>query len=960
VAAAYLGKALSGDVFCSTETVQRSVQPWSGLEPATTLAATEHNRDLADQPTVWLGMQAKTRSVVRAWLAGRGEPPLYCEPSYCGAPWLGNMSSALFSPFTWLFVVLPFAPAFALCAAAKWLLAGSGAWLLARRLGAGSWGCALAGFAFAFGGFQVCWIDSCLTNVSVFAPWLLLAVERLLERPSPGRIAAFALASWQVLVGGHPETSFWIALGAAVYGTVRWLGMKETRERKLAVVAALAAGAALGGALSIVQWWPFLEYALHSFGHRLREEGGDLFRPVVDPLALRGVVLTGAAFGAAWFGIATWRRDGSSGGASRAASGGLASGSRWIARAVALVALVGAGAALRAAGLRPALVLELLPDWYGRAIDGGHYGGPLTYNDVTAGYCGAACFLLALATALRGGDVRVRALAIAGLVVGARVVRLPWLSQLLAQKPLEQLGATRSLAFVALVVALLAARGVTAAAGVRADRRALLRGAIAALALTGGALVPVESIVQQRLQREREANSNVWSELFGMDAPTREELLRGGKDGDGWSFDVSCSAATKELVVTVNDHVLGRPAPVAAGGSSERRAKWRWAASSRVEDGLYHLTVERHREDGPPARELDTWLDLTRTPAWSARWLVPLGALAVVLALLALPESIGGLLGLVLVAATLAELLFFGVNYNATTPCERLPSQSNAPEPVALLQQKRRELGPLRVFTARTHLHPNLHLLFDDPPIDVLRGYDALEPLDYVLVLNQLYRDGREVPWTELDFATLDFGGARGAALADLLNVRFALSEEPPPRGWREVWRQKPADPKRPPLVIYENPTALPRAFVVQRGLAWRADFATDPRTVAIWDRSLGDGPSFSGAARVVAFDDRPGRLRATVESDAGTILVVSENALLHDNRCDWRATIDGQPADVRQTHFSFLSVVVPTPGRHDVEPVYRPRSVVLGLIASLGALVSTLVLALAGLLAKRRAATLS
>ena len=80
-------------------------------------------------------------------------------------------------------------------------------------------------------------------------------------------------------------------------------------------------------------------------------------------------------------------------------------------------------------------------------------------------------------------------------------------------------------------------------------------------------------------------------------------------------------------------------------------------------------------------------------------------------------------------------------------------------------------------------------------------------------------------------------------------------------------------------------------------------------------------------------------RIRATVESAAGTILVASENVP------GWRATIDGAEAEVRRTHGTFLSVVVPSAGRHEIELEYRPRSVVAG--AGISAIGSIVLLAL-------------
>src|SRR5262249_8007690 len=76
MAALFRGRALVGEVFVSTETVARDVDPWRGLAPPPPV----HNPYLADQPTVWLPMQWLTRRIVRD-----GESPLYTNESYAGA-----------------------------------------------------------------------------------------------------------------------------------------------------------------------------------------------------------------------------------------------------------------------------------------------------------------------------------------------------------------------------------------------------------------------------------------------------------------------------------------------------------------------------------------------------------------------------------------------------------------------------------------------------------------------------------------------------------------------------------------------------------------------------------------------------------------------------------------------------------------------------------------------------------
>ncbi len=917
----YLGRALVGETFVSTDLVHRNAQPWRGLEAALPPA---HNENLADQPTVWLPMQACTREVVRDWLSndgGGGEPPLYCPQSYCGAPWLGNMSSALFSPFTWLFVVLPFAPAFAICAAAKWLLAGIGTWLLARRLGIGPAGRLLAGVVFAFCGFQVVWIDSCLTNVSVFAPWLLLAIERTIERPSAGRTALLALVSWEVLVGGHPETSFWVAVGGAAFALCRWLALPRppaVSGRRRASLLALLSAALLAGLLAVVQWWPFLEYALHSFGRWLRDHS-------IEPRHVESGGVRAAWISALLLAVILGRRSIARGGAVARAGGG---GILLLMSAYAASAL--AGWTLRRAGFRPTLLLELLPDFYGRSVDGGSYGGPLTYHDMAAGFCGSALFLLAAATAfVRMGEGRVVAVALAGLAVGVRIFRVPLVGAAFdATKALATLGSSRALCVVALALALLG--------GFAVDELCARPRRLAASAF--GFLLFLVGVGLGRDQSAAELVETGFTRLEGAALELPADLADPGRTGSGAEIRGRAPRAAERVKLFVDGVEKGSVATAAPDADGLRAFSWRWVGSHRIEEGGYRIAADLVRADGSTQRFDAQTASVVRPARPGPRWALHLGAAAAVL-LAALAVSSAALRVATLLVATVVELAFFGARYNETTPVDRLP---RAVDPIPFLAQKKAELGPLRALPMRSALHPNLHLLVD---VDVLRGYDALEPLAYVQdVQGQLYRGGVEVPWFEIDFSTLDLARPLAAQLLDVLNVRYLLSEESPDPacGFTEVWR-------RGALKLFENPDALPRAFAVQRGLRWRDPFPADLRSCAVW--LAGDELEFAGAGRVVAFDHARGRIRATVESDAGTILVVSENA------AGWRATIDGADAPIRTTHGSFLSVVLPDGGRHEVELRYRPRSVELGARISGGGALLLLALAVAARLRRPAAA---
>jgi hypothetical protein len=579
------------------------------------------------------------------------------------------------------------------------------------------------------------------------------------------------------------------------------------------------------------------------------------------------------------------------------------------------------------------MLLELLPDWFGRGLDGGVYAGPLTYCDLVAGFCGGAFFVFTVAAVLvRLPERRVFVLTLVLLIVGARAFRTPGLADLVEMLPqVATTGATRGYAAFALMLALLGAIGIEE---LRARPRRLAATALVFLGFLGGlAFTPDDFTLRVK------AGEIVLAEPgAGLDEPP--DLSDTRPSGRGATLTGHAPHGVDTVRISVNGIEKARVRTGPPDSSGLRPFEWTWAGSERLDPGAYRLDADAIDATGGAQRFDVAMARLVRPPQPSSRWAVHLSALALVLLAALFATSARVRIG-ALVLATVGELAFFGLDYNDTTPSTRLPQPV---DPIPYLQKLRRDFGPFRIFAARTHLHPSLHVPLG---IDSLRGYDALEPLDYILVLNELYRDHVPVGWVDMDFSTLDFAGPRGSALADVANVRFVLSEERAPAGpdgFDEVWRQQPRRPKQAPLILYENRDALPRMFLVERGLPWREPFPADPRACAIWDTGSGPDVQFTGTARIVARRHERGRIRATVESDAGTILVVSENVT------GWRATIDGVAVEPRRTHGTFLSVVVPTGGRHEIALDYRPRSVVLGGWISAAGAIALLALMVASL----------
>src|SRR5690349_2484683 len=119
-----------------------------------------------------------------------GALPLWNPDAMLGAPFLGNMQSAIFYPGNWPYFLWPGALTLALRVWIKLFLAALGMYLLARQvLRVGPVAAALAAIAFTFGAFMTVWLLYSQTSVVALLPWLWWASARLLARPGPRSVA---------------------------------------------------------------------------------------------------------------------------------------------------------------------------------------------------------------------------------------------------------------------------------------------------------------------------------------------------------------------------------------------------------------------------------------------------------------------------------------------------------------------------------------------------------------------------------------------------------------------------------------------------------------------------------------------------------------------------------------------------------------------------------------------------
>jgi hypothetical protein len=147
-------------------------------------------------------------------------------------------------------------------------------------------------------------------------------------------------------------------------------------------------------------------------------------------------------------------------------------------------------------------------------------------------------------------------------------------------------------------------------------------------------------------------------------------------------------------------------------------------------------------------------------------------------------------------------------------------------------------------------------------------------------------------------------------------------------------------------VAVFENTHVLPRAWLATGELVATEE---DELSIIRTGKTAGGAPwqpletalvESSTGIRFGKGDEPPGNVEVTwndpnrvevkTESAAPAILVLSAN-----HYPGWRANVDGRPVDVMRVNYNLRGVAVPA-GNHLVAFVYRPKSVLVGLVISL------------------------
>lgn len=223
--------------------------------------------------------------------------------------------------------------------------------------------------------------------------------------------------------------------------------------------------------------------------------------------------------------------------------------------------------------------------------------------------------------------------------------------------------------------------------------------------------------------------------------------------------------------------------------------------------------------------------------------------------------------------------------------------------------------------------------------LEHIAGYNPLPLQHYVDYINAMNGDTQNYHWLDPYPTAL-----LGSTLLNMLNVRFIVVSNAEEQFLQAMDRAEYVQVFiNSRVTVFENPNALPRAWIVHQvlpnkageGLTQLATGSANPREVAFVDGDLsalqqllepGYGGEPMSAESVNIISHQGDHVVAEVTANAPGLVVFSEVYAR-----GWNAFVDGRPMSLFRTNHALRGVAVPR-GTHIIELVYAPKALTVGL----------------------------
>jgi hypothetical protein len=150
------------------------------------------------------------------------------------------------------------------------------------------------------------------------------------------------------------------------------------------------------------------------------------------------------------------------------------------------------------------------------------------------------------------------------------------------------------------------------------------------------------------------------------------------------------------------------------------------------------------------------------------------------------------------------------------------------------------------------------------------------------------------------------------------------------------------SSPLAEPVLLFRVPDPLPRCYLVSssviadgaEAVQLITDPSFDPRTQVLLPSGSPSSPvpGFQGTCAIRELVSDRVRVQASLNGPGYLVLVDTYDP-------GWRASVGGRPAPLLRANLAFRGVALP-PGTHEVEFLYRPWMIGLGLALSIGSFV--------------------